>query len=224
MLAGLGALVVLAVVFGSLVALTPLLIAAVAIPSAFTLVYALTYLTTMSFLVQNILALVGLGVAIDYALLIVTRWREERGNGRRQPRGRADAHRPPPAVRSCSPASPSPSAWPRWRSPRCPFLRSIGLAGMLIPLISVVVSATLLPVILDALGPRLEWPRRRPARTVSPLWTRIARGVVARPAWAAAGALVVLGRPHRAGRGAQPRRAAGRRHRRDRARRRPSGP
>ena len=75
--------------FGSLVALTALLIAAVAIPSAFTLVHALAYLTTMSFLVQNILALVGLGVAIGYALLIVTRWREER------------------------------AAWRRWRSPPC---------------------------------------------------------------------------------------------------------
>ncbi len=73
-----------------------------------------------------------------------------------------------------------------------PFLRSIGLAGMLIPLISIGVSVTLLPVILDALGPRLEWPRRRPARTISPLWTRIARGVVAHRGWSAAGALAVL--------------------------------
>ncbi len=55
-----------------------------------------------------------------------------------------------------------------------PFLRSIGLAGMLIPLISIAVSATLLPVLLDGIGPRLEWPRRKPARAASPLWTRIA--------------------------------------------------
>ena len=74
-----------------------------------------------------------------------------------------------------------------------PFLRSIGLGAMLIPLISIGVSATLLPVILDTLGPRLEWPRRKPARTVSPLWTRIARGVVAHRAWSAAGALALLG-------------------------------
>jgi putative drug exporter of the RND superfamily len=49
--------------------------------ASFACIYALTYLTTMSTLVQNIVALVGLGVAIDYALLIVTRWREERGDG-----------------------------------------------------------------------------------------------------------------------------------------------
>jgi RND superfamily putative drug exporter len=73
-----------------------------------------------------------------------------------------------------------------------PFLRSIGLAGLLIPLISIAVSATLLPVILDGIGPRLEWPRCKPARTVSPLWTRIARGVVAHPGWSATAALAVL--------------------------------
>jgi putative drug exporter of the RND superfamily len=73
-----------------------------------------------------------------------------------------------------------------------PFLRSIGLAGLLIPLVSIAVSATLLPVILDALGPQLEWPRRKPARTVSPLWTRIAGAVVAHRGWAAAGALAIL--------------------------------
>jgi putative drug exporter of the RND superfamily len=107
LLAGLGALVVLAVVFGSLVAVTPLVIAAVAIPAAFAFIYALTYLTTTSTLVQNIVALVGLGVAIDYALLIVTRWREERGNGTTT--GPRCCWRPPPrAVRCCSRASRSP--------------------------------------------------------------------------------------------------------------------
>jgi RND superfamily putative drug exporter len=192
MLAGVGALAVLAFVFGSLVALTPLLIAAVAIPSAFTLVYVLTYLTTTSFLVQNILALVGLGVAIDYALLIVTRWREERGNGRdnRTAVLIAAATAGRSVLFSGITVTVSLAAL---ALTSVPFLRSIGLAGMLIPLISVIVSATLLPVVLDALGPRLEWPRRRPARTVSPLWTGIARGVVAHPAWAAGGALAVLG-------------------------------
>ena len=42
-----------------------------------------------------------------------------------------------------------------------PFLRSIGIAGMLIPLVSVVVAVTLLPVVLATIGPRLDWPRRR---------------------------------------------------------------
>jgi len=191
LLAGAGALAVLAVVFGSLVAMTPLLIAAVAIPSAFVFIYALTYAITVSALVQNIVALVGLGVAVDYALLIVTRWREERGRGlsNRAAVLRASATAGNSVLYSGITVAVSLAAL---ALTSVPFLRSIGLAAMLIPLLSIAVSATLLPVILDAAGPALEWPRRRPARTVSPLWTRIARRVTARPGWAAAGALAVL--------------------------------
>ena len=191
LLAGAGALVVLAVVFGSLVAVTPLLIAAVAIPSAFVFIYALTYVITVSTLVQNIVALVGLGVAIDYALLIVTRWREERGRGldNRAAVLRASATAGSSVLFSGITVAVSLAAL---ALTSVPFLRSIGLAAMLIPLISIAVSATLLPVVLDAAGPALEWPRRRPARTVSPLWTRIARRVTARPGWSAAGALAIL--------------------------------
>jgi len=191
LLAGLGALVVLAVVFGSFIAVTPLIIAAVAIPTAFAFIYALTYLTTMSTLVQNIVALVGLGVAIDYALLIVTRWREERGKGQNNRAAvlRASATAGSSVLFSGITVAVSLAAL---ALTTVPFLRSIGLAGMLIPLISIGVSATLLPVILDGFGPRLEWPRRRPARTASPLWTKIARGVVAHPGWSATGAVAVL--------------------------------
>ena len=191
LLAGAGALVVLATVFGSLIAVTPLLIAAIAIPSAFVFIYALTYAITMSTLVQNIVALVGLGVAIDYALLIVTRWREERGRGldNRAAVLRASATAGRSVLFSGITVAVSLAAL---ALTSVPFLRSIGLAAMLIPLISIGVSATLLPVVLDAAGPALEWPRRRPAGTVSRLWTRIARRVTARPGWSAAGALVIL--------------------------------
>jgi RND superfamily putative drug exporter len=191
LLAGAGALVVLAVVFGSFIAVTPLLIAAVAIPSAFVFIWALTYVITVSTLVQNIVALVGLGVAIDYALLIVTRWREERGRGldNRAAVLRASATAGSSVLLSGITVAVSLAAL---ALTGVPFLRSIGLAAMLIPLISIAVSATLLPVVLDAAGPALEWPRRRPARTVSPLWTGIARRVTARPGWSAAGAMVIL--------------------------------
>jgi len=191
LLAGAGALVVLAVVFGSLIALAPLLIAAVAIPSAFIFIDALTYATTVSSLVQNIVALVGLGVAIDYSLLIVTRWREERGRGldNRAAVLRASATAGGSVLLSGITVAVSLAAL---ALTSVPFLRSIGLAAMLIPLISIAVSATLLPVVLDAAGPALEWPRRRPAGTVSRLWSWIARKVTARPGWSTAGALIVM--------------------------------
>jgi putative drug exporter of the RND superfamily len=149
------------------------------------------YAATMSTLVQNIVALVGLGVAIDYALLIVTRWREERGNGRdnRAAVVRAAATAGSSVLFSGITVAVSLAALVLTT---VPFLRSIGLGGLLIPLISVAVAATLLLVIPDGIGPRLEWPRRKPARTLSPLWTRVARGVVARPGWSAAAAPAVL--------------------------------
>ena len=71
LIGGLGALLVLAFVFGTFIAIAPLVMAAIAIPNTFLLVWALTTVTDISFIVEFLIALIGLGVAIDYALLIV---------------------------------------------------------------------------------------------------------------------------------------------------------
>ncbi|MGB8254685.1 MAG: MMPL family transporter, partial [Pseudonocardiaceae bacterium] len=81
LLGAVGALVVLTFVFASFLALVPLVIAAVSILTTFLLVLGLTELTAVSFVVQFLISLVGLGVAIDYSLLLVSRWREERAHG-----------------------------------------------------------------------------------------------------------------------------------------------
>ncbi len=81
LLGGLGALFILTLVFGSFLAIVPLLMAMVAIPTTFLLVWGRTTVTDVSFIVEFLIALIGLGVAIDYSLLIVTRWREERAYG-----------------------------------------------------------------------------------------------------------------------------------------------
>ena len=60
----------------------PLMIAAASILNTFTLVWILTYITPVSIIVQFLVALVGLGVAIDYALLMIFRFREELAGGR----------------------------------------------------------------------------------------------------------------------------------------------
>ncbi len=78
---GVGALVVLALVFGSFLAIMPIVVAAASILTTFLILWGLTTVTDVSFIVQYLLALIGLGVAIDYSLLIVTRWREARGDG-----------------------------------------------------------------------------------------------------------------------------------------------
>ena len=81
-LGAVGALAVLAFVFASLLAFLPLVVAAASILATFVLLLGLTYLGDFSYLVEFLIALVGLGVAIDYSLLLVTRWREERHRGR----------------------------------------------------------------------------------------------------------------------------------------------
>src|SRR6266550_30657 len=83
LIGGLGALVILFFVFGTLPAvLIPIAIAISSILNTFTLVWVLTYVTNVSIIVQFLIALVGLGVAIDYALLMIFRFRDELREGK----------------------------------------------------------------------------------------------------------------------------------------------
>jgi len=188
---GLGALAVLAFVFGSLLAFVPLLVAAVAILSTFLVILGLTTFTDVNFIVQFLVALIGLGVAIDYSLLLVTRWREERARGHQ---GDEAVHR---AMLSAGRAVVFSGGTVAIGLVALvllpvPFLRSIGLGGMLIPLVSVLVTLTLLPVVLSSVGGRIDWPRLRKEAHASRGWTAWAHGVV-RARWAAAlGAVAVL--------------------------------
>jgi putative drug exporter of the RND superfamily len=196
---GLGALVVLAFVFGSFLALVPLLIAAVAILTTFLAVLGLTGLVEVSFIVQFLVALIGLGVAVDYSLLVVTRWREElaAGHDREQAVHRAMATAGRAVVTSGGTVAVGLLALVLLP---VPFLRSIGYAGLLIPLAATLATLTLLPVLLATIGPRLDWPAGRRARRRGPgrgaagtgLWTGWAAGV-ARHRWLATlAALAVL--------------------------------
>src|SRR5215472_11513403 len=107
-----GALVVLLFVFASLLAILPLIIAAVSVLATFLLVLGLTAVTSVSQIVTFLIALIGLGVALDYSLLVVTRWREERA---RLAGGQAGRHRPTRADNyaaisdSASTAAPGPA-------------------------------------------------------------------------------------------------------------------
>ena len=82
LIGGVGALLILLFVFGTLPAvLAPLGIAIAAILNTFTLVWGLTYLTDVSVIVQFLIGLVGLGLAIDYALVVIFRFRDELREG-----------------------------------------------------------------------------------------------------------------------------------------------
>ena len=191
LLAALGALLVLAFVFRSFMALVPLLMALVAIPTTFLLVWPLASVTDVSVIVQFLVALIGLGIAIDYALLVVVRWREEReqpGVANEEAVRRAMQHAGSAVVFSGTTVAISLLAL---LALPVPFMRSIGVAGLLIALVSVAVAITLLPVVLATIGPRFDWPRNRRDAQASRGWSAWA-GLIVRHRWAAAATSTTL--------------------------------
>jgi RND superfamily putative drug exporter len=190
-LGGVGALIVLAFVFASLLAFVPILMAIVSIMTTFLLVWGLTTFTDISPVVQFLIALVGLGIAIDYSLLVVSRWREERAHGRT---GDAAVQRAMETAGRAVVFSGTTVAIGLLAMVALPvpFLRSMGYAGMLIPLVSTLVAITLLPVVLSKVGGRLDWPHVRTDDTASRSWTRWADFVVRRRWFAAGSAIAIL--------------------------------
>jgi putative drug exporter of the RND superfamily len=171
------ALLVLVFVFASAMALVPLVIAVISIMTSFLAVWGLTALTPVSSIVEFLIALVGLGVAIDYSLLIIARWREERARGYDGDQAILRAMQTAGRAVVFSGTSVAVGLLALVVLP-VPFLRSVGYGGLLIPLVSVVVALTLLPVILAGVGQRLDWPHIRSDRVASRAWTRWADLVV----------------------------------------------
>ncbi len=191
LLGALGALAVLAFVFASLLALVPLLIAAVSILTTFLIVLGLTLFTDVSFVVQFLIALVGLGVAIDYSLLVVSRWREEIAHGHDNQQAVRISLRTAGHAVFASGVTVAISLIALVVIP-VPLLRSMGFGGMLIPLCSVAVVLTLLPAMLASVGPRVDIPHIRKEGTASRGWTAWARMIVKRPWLFGGAALLVL--------------------------------
>ncbi len=184
MIGAVGALVILAFVFASFLALLPLLIGGVSVLATFLLVGGLTEITSVSQIVEFLIALIGLGVAIDYSLLVVSRWREERAAGRDNASAVAEAMNHAGRAVIFSGLTVAIGLLSMIVLP-VPMLRSVGYGGVLVPLVSVAVAVTLLPVILASVGPRLDWPRLRTERSASRVFSAWAR-VVYRRRWVAA--------------------------------------
>ncbi len=176
MVGGLGALVILAFVFASFLAFLPLLMGAISVLSTFLLVLALTTLTPVSMIVEFLIGLIGLGVAIDYSLLVVTRWREERAHGKDNAAAVEAAMAHAGRAVLFSGLTVAVGLLALIVIP-VPMLQSVGYGGVLVPLVSVVVAMTLLPVVLATVGPRLDWPRLRTERNASRVWSAWARTV-----------------------------------------------
>src|SRR5919201_1623690 len=198
MIGGAGALIILLFVFGTLPAIgIPLAVAVASILNTFTLVWLLTYITNVSIVVQFLIALVGLGVAIDYALLMIFRFREELAHGEDVETALVETMRHAGRSVIVSGSTVAVGLLSMIFLP-LPFIRSIGIGGMLIPAVSVIAAITLLPALLSLLGHRINRLRMLPKRIVETpdpehgFWGRWAGLVTRRPvAVAAVGAVIV---------------------------------
>ncbi len=185
-------------IFGSLVAaLMPTLVGAVAVLGAFAVVRLLTGVTEVSVFSINVITLLGMGLAIDYALFVVSRFREELAalpGSDRADAARAVARTMATAGRTVlfSGLIVAASLASLLIFPQA-FLRSMGYGGVAAVLVAMTAALTLLPALLAVLGPRIERGRlprlrRRPAGTRGRgaavehgAWARVAHSVMRRP-------------------------------------------
>ena len=185
--------IVLLLVFASVVAAgMPLLVAGLAIPSSLALIWIVAQQVEMSIFVLNIATMLGLALAIDYSLFIVSRFREELRRGRTVAEAveRAVATAGKAVAFSGIAVGIGLSGLVIFEAPA---IRSIGIAGALVVLCSVLYALTFLPAVLGMLGHRVDslsiaGLRHRfrpiedgpsPARTGR--WERVAHAVMRRP-------------------------------------------
>ena len=192
------ALVILIFVFGTLSFLLPFMLAAVAIPVTLACVWVFANFMTLSTYLTNMVTLIGLGIAIDYSLLMVYRYREERKAGRsKEDAVAATMNTAGRAVVFSGTAVAIGLALMLFMP--LPFMRGFGLAGLLIPLVSVLAAVTLLPVLLYWLEDRLDRVRLVPKRVIErredserSFWGRLAGTIMRRPVLFAAGTTALL--------------------------------
>lgn len=197
-------LVLLLLAFGSVVAAAlPLSVGLMAIAGAFATLDVLGHLTDVSTYAINLTTAMGLGLAIDYSLLIVNRFREELGAGRDTETAIANTLRTAGRTVLFSSATVAVALAAMLVFPLY-FLRSFAYAGIGVVLIAMIASLTTLPALLAVLGPRVNAGRIRrsrpvrPASAESPFWRRIATVVMHRPVLTAApviALLLILGSP-----------------------------
>lgn len=191
-------LVLLVLIFGSVVAaLLPLVVAVVTIMSCLGFMWLLAGVTTLSSLSVSVVALLGLGLAIDYSLLVVSRYREELRAGQPVPEAlRRTMHSAGRTVIFSAVTVAVALAGLAWFP--LDAVRSLAFAGIATALLSALASVTVLPALLVVLGPRIErwrvFPQRDSARvdTESGFWHRLATAVMRRPVPVATLTVVVL--------------------------------
>ena len=189
-------LLVLMVVFGAVVAsVLPLIMALVSITLSMAALFLVGQALPIATFAQSMVTLLGLATGIDYALLMVNRYREELAAG-------GEAHSA--AYRTMLSAGKAVAvsgltvlvALSALLIPPLEFIRSIGLASIIVMFFSVLASVTALPALLALLGKRvnaLQLSRREPGTRSRSFWQSRAEVVMRRPlAWTVFGTLVLL--------------------------------
>jgi RND superfamily putative drug exporter len=199
-------LILMLVIFGSLAAASlPLAIGGVAILGSFAALRLLTLVTSVSIFSINITTILGLGLAIDYGLFMVARFRDEL---RQQPSTEAAVARTLATAGRTVAVSGITVALALASLMLFPemLLRSMGYGGVATVLVDMLAALTVLPALLAVLGPRVNALRirRSVSRTAAPegsgAWYRVARSVMRRPVAYIAViviALLALGSPFR---------------------------
>jgi uncharacterized membrane protein YdfJ with MMPL/SSD domain len=183
------ALIVLLLVFGAVVAgLVPLLITLPSIAVALGLVAVLAHAFSLSVFVINMLTGMGLALAIDYSLFVVSRFREERGRGREKLDAIAASATTANRAVVFSGTTFVIAMFGMLIVPNS-IMRSLAVGAIVVGIVSVVASATLLPALLALLGDRVDALGipvigRRSLEAANPegrFWGAIVRAVLRRP-------------------------------------------
>jgi len=176
--------IALIIVFGSIVAaLLPFSLGAIAVLGTFLVLTVITLFTDVSVFALNLTTALGLGLAIDYSLFVVSRYREELGRGvssnvavgrSMQTAGRTVAFSAGTVMISLSALAVF----------NIPYLRSFAFAGVAVVGLAAVAAIVVLPAVLAVLGPRVEKGRvfkPRPESETGGFWGAQARRVMRHP-------------------------------------------
>lgn len=178
-------LVVLVLAFGALVAaLLPLVVGVMAIAISLTIIGLLARVMPMSVFVLNLTSMIGLGVGIDYSLLMVTRFREELNRGLRSREAAARTLTTAGAAVITSGLTVVVGFAALLFTPLVD-TRSVGVGGLVVVAVAVLLCVTLLPAMLAAVGRSIDRPRwlaRRLTWYHAPqIWERWARTLIRHP-------------------------------------------
>ena len=173
------ALILLAV-FGTFAAAAlPFILGVVSVSITGAIIYLLSLQTDMSVFVTNMASMLGIGVAVDYSLFVLARYREERRRGLSPDVARSEALASSGLAVMFSGAAVIISLGGLFMIDN-QAMRSMAAGAMIVVFISILGAVTLLPAMITVLGERIE-SKRGAGSHESPFWTRWTRAVMSRP-------------------------------------------